>query len=87
MRGDQSKSEFHRALDRDSDRAQIERLTGLLLVPRGAEQLLEAAREALREMKHARVFVTSRQRIKRPEGEELYDEVVNKLAFALRKFE
>ena len=83
----QSKSEFHRALDRDGDRARIERLTGPLPVPKGAEHLFEAAREALQEMRHARVFVTSRQRIKRPEGEELYDEVVAKLAFALRKFE
>ena len=43
--------------------------------------LREAAKKALHCLETSRVFVTSRERIKRPEGEDFYDEAIK----ALRK--
>ena len=47
--------------------------------------LFEAGKEAEDVLRFARIFVTSRQRIKNPEGEELYDDALAKLMYALRR--
>lgn len=44
----------------------------------------EALKDALITMHHARVFVNSRQRIRRPEGIDQYDECIDKVAQALK---
>lgn len=45
--------------------------------------LREAAERALHCLETSRVFVTSRERIKRPEGEDFYDEAIEALRAAL----
>lgn len=49
--------------------------------------LREAAEMALLCLETSRVFVTSRERIKRPEGEDFYDEAINALRAALAEAE
>lgn len=54
---------------------------------KAAEAQLSAARKALREcrvtMGHARIFITSRQRIKSPEGEALWNDCLRLIDEAL----
>ncbi len=45
--------------------------------------LREALDDCITMMTHARVFVTTRERIKAPEGEQLYDEAISKARAAL----
>jgi hypothetical protein len=51
------------------------------------EELIAEARDALLDahqtMSNARIFVTSRERIKRPEGEDLYDATLQNVAITL----
>lgn len=49
--------------------------------------LREAAERALHCLETSRVFVTSRERIKRPEGEDFYDEAIEALRAALAEAE
>ena len=48
-------------------------------------ELFDAAKEAADTMDFARVFVTSRQRIKKPEGEDMYDEHLARLQKAVSR--
>ena len=47
------------------------------------DKLREAAKAALYAMESIRVFVTSREQIKQPEGEDWYDNIINDLEAAL----
>ncbi|MEQ9418553.1 MAG: hypothetical protein RJQ08_13545 [Salinisphaeraceae bacterium] len=70
------------------DRQQCIRCGYGLMPPVGDPQraLLKAATDALDTMRFAEVFVTSRQRIKKPEGEDMYREHMRKLAAALASY-
>ena len=48
-----------------------------------SDKLREAAQRALYAMESSRVFVTSREQIKQPEGEDWYDNIINDLEAAL----
>ena len=49
------------------------------------DKLREAAKAALYAMESIRVFVTSREQIKQPEGEDWYDNIINDLEAALEE--
>ena len=49
--------------------------------------LREAAQQALEALKRSRVFVTTREKIKHPEGTEWYDETITALRAALAQQE
>ena len=51
------------------------------------DAMAAAVERAKEELEFVRVFVTSRQRIKKPEGEDLYDECVQQLDAALARHE
>jgi hypothetical protein len=55
--------------------------------PATREELVSALKEAELTMSHSRVFVTSRQRIKRPEGEDLYNETLGHIRDILSREE
>ncbi len=50
-----------------------------------SEQLRTAAQQALEALENSRVFVTTREKIKHPEGTEWYDEAITALRAALEQ--
>jgi hypothetical protein len=49
----------------------------LFKVTRQRDQLLEALEECVTELEHVKIFVTTKEKIKQPEGIDLFNQTIN----------